>query len=97
MVAVERHLFQTGAVPINLNDGEPVIAQQEFLFGPGMTVEKEFFLENQSSCDVYYKLYLDDVAGGLAEIIEVEIREGDRVLYRGRAADPPAGREGPQP
>lgn len=33
-VAVENNLFQTGAVKINLNDGQPVIEEREFLFEP---------------------------------------------------------------
>ena len=56
-VSVENNLFHTGTVKINLNDGKPVIEEHEFLFEPGMTVKKDFFIENQSTCDVYYKLY----------------------------------------
>ena len=64
-VAVDNNLFQTGEVKINLNDGKPVIEEHEFLFEPGMTVEKDFFLANQSSTDVYYRLYFDNIEGGL--------------------------------
>mgnify|MGYP002597958708 CR=1 FL=1 len=74
-VTVENNLFQTGTVKINLNDGRPVIEEHEFLFEPGMTVEKKFFLENQSSWDVYYRLYLDNVEGGLADVLDVAIRD----------------------
>ena len=77
-VAVDSNLFQTGKIKVNLNDGRPVIEEDEFLFEPGMTVEKDFFLENQGTWDVYYKLYLDNVEGGLA---------GDTVLYSGKAVD----------
>ena len=86
-VAVDNNLFQTGTVKINLNDGKPVIEEHEFLFEPGMTVEKEFFLENQSTWDVYYKLYFDNVEGGLADLLDVTIRHGDTVLFRGKACD----------
>lgn len=86
-VAVEDNLFQTGEIKINLNDGKPVIEEHEFLFEPGMTVEKDFFLENEGTWDVYYKLYLDNVEGGLAELLEVSVRDGDTVLYRGKAAE----------
>lgn len=85
-VAAENNLFQTGAVKINLNDGRPVIEEHEFLFEPGMTVEKSFFLENQSTWDVYYKLYFDDMEGGLSDILDVSIRSGDTVLFQGKAA-----------
>ena len=45
-VAVDNNLFRTGVIKINLNDGKPVIEEHEFLFEPGMTVEKTFFIEN---------------------------------------------------
>ena len=51
-VSVNENVFQTGKVQNNLNGGEPVIKEREFLFEPGMTVQKEFFIENKSTCDV---------------------------------------------
>ena len=86
-VAVDNNLFQTGEIRVNLNDGKPVIEEDEFLFEPGMTVEKDFFLENQGTWDVYYKLYLDNVEGGLADVLEVEIRDGDTVLLEGKISE----------
>ena len=85
-VAVENNLFQTGEIKLNLNDGKPVIEEHEYLFEPGMTVEKNFFLENQSTDDVYYRLYFDNVEGGLTDILDVTIRDGDTVLYSGKAS-----------
>ncbi len=87
VVSVENNRFRTGTIQLNLNDGKPVIEEQEFLFEPGMTVEKNFFVENQSSWDVYYRLYLSDVKGGLADVLEVSIRDGEKVLLRGKMAD----------
>ena len=87
IVTVDNNRFQTGTVKINLNGGKPVIEDHEFLFEPGMTVEKDFFLENQGTWDVYYKLYLDNVEGGLADVLDVAIRDGDTVLYSGKAVD----------
>lgn len=84
-VSVENNLFHTGEVKINLNDGEPVIREQEFLFEPGMTVKKDFFIENESTWDVYYRLYLDHVSGGLADVLEITVKDGDKVLYSGTA------------
>lgn len=86
-VAVDNNLFQTGEIKINLNDGKPVIEEHEYLFEPGMTVEKDFFLENQGTWDVYYKLYFDNVEGGLVDVLEVAIRDGDTVLFGGKIAD----------
>lgn len=86
-VAVENNLFHTGTVKINLNDGKPVIEEHEFLFEPGMTVEKEFFIENQSAWDVYYKLYFQDVEGGLADLLEVSVRDKNKTLFSGKASE----------
>ena len=85
-VSVNENVFQTGKVQINLNDGKPVIEEHEFLFEPGMTVKKGFFIKNESTCKVYYKLYFDKVTGGLANVLEITIQEGDKILYRGKAA-----------
>lgn len=84
-VSVENNLFRTGEVKINLNDGKPVIREHEFLFEPGMTVEKDFFIENDSTGDVYYRIYLDNVSGGLGSVLTVTIKDGDKVLYNGTA------------
>lgn len=86
-VSVENNLFHTGIVKINLNDGKPVIEEHEFLFEPGMTVKKDFFIENESTWDVYYKLYFDDVEGGLADVLDVSIRHGNTVLFEGKASE----------
>ncbi len=86
-VSVEGNLFHTGTVKINLNDGKPVIEEHEFLFEPGMTVKKDFFIENQSTWDVYYKLYFTDVDGGLADVLEITVQDGSKVLYQGLASD----------
>lgn len=84
-VSVENNLFHTGSVDINLNDGKPVIQEHEFLFEPGMTVEKSFFIENNSTWEVYYRLYLDSVSGGLADVLTVTIKDGEKILYSGTA------------
>lgn len=85
-VSVDNNLFHTGTVKINLNDGKPVIEEQEFLFEPGMTVKKDFFIENESTSDVYYKLYLDNVGGGLADVLEITVMDGEKTLYSGTAS-----------
>lgn len=83
VVSVDNNLFETGVVKVNLNNGEPVIEEHEFLFEPGMTVKKDFFIENQSTWDVYYKLYFDNIEGGLADVLEVRIQDGETVLFAG--------------
>lgn len=86
-VSVNNNLFQTGEVHINLNDGKPIIRESEFLFEPGMTVNKGFFVKNESSCDIYYRVYFDNISGGLADVLEVTIRDGEKTLYSGKASE----------
>lgn len=86
-VLVENNLFHTGKVKINLNDGKPVIREHEFIFEPGMTVKKDFFIENDSTWDVYYRIYLENVSGGLKDVLEITVKDGDRALYSGTASE----------
>ena len=76
-VSVDNNMFHTGIVKINLNDGKPIIEEHELLFEPGITVKKDFFIENQSTYDVYYKLYFGDIDGLLADVLEFSLMEGD--------------------
>lgn len=87
MVEVKDNHFDTGVVKINLNDGKPVISEDEYLFEPGMRVVKDFFIENEGSIDAYYKIYLEDVKGDLADVLQLTIREKgtDKILYQGTA------------
>lgn len=87
IVLVENNIFQTGYVSINLNGGAPVIEENEFIFEPGMTVQKEFYIKNNSTGSVYYKLYFNNVEGGLAEHLKITISSGDKVLYKGTVAE----------
>lgn len=86
IVSVDKNLFHTGSIKINLNDGKPVISEDEFTFEPGMTVKKDFFIENEGSWQAYYKIYLDDVTGGLAKVLQITIKEDSKILYSGTAA-----------
>lgn len=86
-VSIPDHYFQTGSMELNLNDGKPVIEEHEFLFEPGMTVTKTFFIENRGSDAGYYKVYFTDVYGGLSDVLEITIKDGDDILYHGTAKD----------
>lgn len=85
IVSLENNIFQTGAVSINLNDGKPIIEDRELVFAPGMSETKTFFIENRSTCDVYYRLYLENVTGSLADVLMISISDGSRPLYEGTA------------
>lgn len=86
-VSVKDNYFQTGNVDIDLNNGKPVINENEFLFEPGMTVKKDFYIKNNSSWSVYYKLYFGDVSGGLKDVLEISIYDKDELLLSGHAED----------
>ena len=72
-------------VSINLNGGKSVIEVQDIPFMPGMTVEKPFYIGNEGSQSVYYKIYFDCVSGKLADVMEVTVLNGSTVLYEGTA------------
>lgn len=98
-------IFSTGVIQLNLNDSQPVITEGEYLFEPGMTVRKSFFLENEGA-ECWYKLYFADVHGSLAASLEVTVSDGSAVLFSGKLSDltreraeiagslPPAGTAG---
>lgn len=92
-VEIKDNYFKTGVVSINLNDGKAIIGENapdyngkgvSQLFEPGMTVKRDFFIQNESTEAVYYRLYFDDVKGGLAKVLQVTIQDAAGVvLYSG--------------
>ena len=86
-VKVENNTFNTGLVKINLNNGQAVINEDELLFEPGMTVEKNFFIENEGTADIYYKIYFDNVDGKLQDVIQITIKDGEKILYSGTTSE----------
>ncbi len=79
---VRSNTFQTGGIGIDLNGGKPVITAEEFLFEPGMTVEKPFYIQNNGTWAVYYKLYFSQVSGILGDVLDVTVlnESGTEVL-----------------
>ena len=85
MLRVDNNVFETGEIKIDLNGGEPVIKYDEFLFEPGMTVEKSFYIENKGTWAVYYKLYFSNVKGDLGDVLDVTIKNAEgNVLLQGK-------------
>ena len=92
MISIEDNVFETGFVAINLNDGEAVIDDPNLYFEPGMTIKRDFFIANESTRAVYYKLYFNALTGELADVIDISILDKTdpnnvRELYRGKADD----------
>lgn len=84
LVEVPGNAFRTGHIRLNLNDGRPVIQENEFAFEPGATIQKNFFLQNEGTWEVYYKLYFSDIQGDLADILDVRIESDGEILYSGK-------------
>lgn len=85
IITVENNMFKTGYVSINLNNGAPVVKDNELVFAPGMTVEKDFFIENAGTCSIFYKLYFKNVSGDLANKVIITISNSATPLYSGTA------------
>lgn len=85
-VSIPDHHFQTGAVAIDLNGGRAVISETDFLFEPGMTVNRDFYIQNNSTAQVYYRLYFDEVSGGLADVLYITVQDGQQTLLSGTAS-----------
>ena len=86
-ISLDSNLFTMGTIQLNLNDGVPVIENREIEFEPGMKVSRDFFIVNDSTDSVYYRIYFGHVDGLLADVLEITISNGDQVLYRGTARD----------
>lgn len=86
-VSIQNNLFYTGAIKINLNDEEPIIRGDEIIFEPGMTVKKDFFIENESTWEVYYKIYFDNISGELADVLMITVKDGDKTICTGTASE----------
>jgi len=71
IISLEDNTFITGTVDINLNDEKPIFN----LTGvePGMTLEGKFWLKNDSTTSVYYKVYCSDIGGTLADAMDVKL------------------------
>jgi hypothetical protein len=41
--------------------------------------------KNESTCDIYYKLYFDNVNGGLADVLQITVKNEEKTLYQGTA------------
>ncbi len=85
---VSDNQFQTGTIDIDLNGGAPVITAGEYLFEPGVTVEKEFYIQNNSTWAVYFRLFFEEDAGALGDILLVTLLDADGTeLHTGRLND----------
>lgn len=68
-----------GSFNIVLNDGKPVLGE-DILFEPGMTIRKDFTLENKGTTNSFYKIYFSELPMEVAELIHVSILDGTQTL-----------------
>ncbi len=85
---VRENSFRTGGIEIDLNGGRPIITADEYLFEPGMTVEKPFYIQNNGTWAVFYKVYFSQISGGLGDVLDVTIMTEDGTpLLQGKLAE----------
>ena len=78
---VSDNSFSTGVIDIDISGSgvDKRIINGEAI-APGMTITKTFTITNNSTDDVYYKLYFENISGGLKDLIEVTIKDGTTAL-----------------
>jgi hypothetical protein len=87
-VNVERNTFQTGTIQIDINGGKSILSEDEIQnFLPGQSITKTFTVSNKGTLDMYYKVYLGNVSGDLAGLLQVTLMDGETELYSGKASE----------
>jgi hypothetical protein len=86
-VSVNDHSVATGTIAIDINNGKPVITEDEFLFEPGMRVIKDFTVTNEGTADAWYKVYFDEVEGELSKVLLISVYDQDQTYYSGSVLD----------
>lgn len=86
-VKVEDNHFQMGTVDISLNEGKRIFDGDGIILEPGSSVKEDFTIKNESSVDVYYRIYLENVSGELTDSLIFQIYEGENLIYSGLAGD----------
>lgn len=88
-VTSEGNLFETAKVDIDLNGGVPVFTEDSFksepgepskYLEPGRMARRTFTVTNNSTIDVYYRLYLTDIVGSLQDVLTINIYDEDENL-----------------
>lgn len=100
---IDNNIFRTGIINIELgcidsngkeyylDKNNKLIKENESMFGPGVTIEKKFFIENcggSRGWDVYYKIYFENIKGKLANEIDIELKdEYGKTVFKGKPVD----------
>ena len=76
-VSVDDNRFETGDVEIEINDGKAIFDDANLKIEPGYRLVKTFTVKNTGTADAYYRLYLENVEGGLQDSLIFSFYEGD--------------------
>ncbi|MDR1628918.1 MAG: hypothetical protein LBS36_01690 [Oscillospiraceae bacterium] len=87
MVALDGSFFDNAYVALDLNQGKPVFSVRDTKLAPGGSFSKPFTITNRGTVDVWYRIYLEDVRGTLAEAVDCEIYEGGELVHSGRLSE----------
>ena len=52
---------------------------------PGYSIRRDFTVENCGTAEVYYRVYLENAAGPLLDVLDFAIYDGDTLLFEGAA------------
>ena len=74
--------LQTGEVKIDLNNGEVIFEKNALNIEPNQTIIRDFTVKNIGTADCYYKVYLEDIKGELANQIIFEIYDEDKKMIK---------------
>lgn len=87
MVALDGSFFDNAYVALDLNQGKPVFSVRDTKLAPGGSFSKPFTITNRGTADVWYRIYMENVKGTLAQAIDCEIYEDGELVFSGRLAD----------
>ena len=69
LVSADDNIFETAQVKIELNNGQAIFDGTDINIEPGCSIRKDFTVENDSTVDIYYRLYLENVSGSLRDVL----------------------------
>lgn len=82
---VENNLFQMAAVEIELGQEGALFNAANGNIEPGKTLVEELTIVNPGQVDIYYRLYLEHVAGELQDDLQIRVYHGQQLLFQGTA------------
>ena len=75
-------VFQTGEVKIDLNEGEPIFDDNALDIEPNKKVIADFTVKNIGEVDCYYKVYLENIDGKIADNVVFDIYDSKNNLIK---------------